>query len=516
MFFKVSAINIDKVNNRLIAKNAIILYFRMFFLMLVSLYTSRVVLQSLGVVDYGIYHVVGGLVALLAIFRDSFNTSVTRYVAYEIGNPKGILNSIFATSLVIQIFIGIVAVCVAETIGLYFFNYVLEIPENRREVAFWCYQLALIDFTIRLLSIPYNSVIVAHERMSVFAYISIIDGLGQLLIAWIIAYSSTDRLLFYSILICTLSIIIRFGNVLYCKSHFEECKGRLIFDKKIFYKMSLFAGWNMIGSTSYQLMTQGVVILLNIYYGIAVNAASAIASKISNVTSLLVNNFTRALNPQIIKTYARGQKNELYSLMFRGSKFSFFLMLYAAIPLLCETKGILDIWLVNVPEHTVTFAKLTIMISMVEVLSNSMETTIIATGDVRKYQIYVRGFGFVVLPMALFFIWLGFMPEMVLVASLLTTIILLIIKVKVLEDQVGMPIVRFIDEVIKKVLLTTLMSLIIPLLLCIIIEESQLRIVIIILFSILNTSFAIYFFGASQSEKTFIFNTASIILRKLR
>lgn len=507
---------IYKVNNKLIAKNTMILYFRMFFLLLISLYTSRVVLRSLGVEDYGIYHVVGGLVALFAIIRDSFNTSITRHLTYEIGAPKGDLRTIFITSILIQSLIAVVIIFLGETVGLWFLFNKLVIPSTRIYIALWCYQFALFDFVIRLLSIPYNSIIIANERISVLAYMSILDGIGQLFIAISISYSSYDKLFFYSFLMCVLSLFMRVVYVFYCKRHFEACCGNWLFNKKIFVNMFSFAGWNMIGSASYQLMTQGINILLNIFYGITVNAASAIASKVGSFLTLLVNNFTRALNPQIIKTYATGQKKDCFNLMFKGAKFSYFLMLFVAIPIFFETQQILEIWLVSVPAHTSAFVKLSIVVTMVEILSNSMETAIVAHGDVRKFQLFVRGVGFIVIPLSLLFIWMGYPPEMIYTATVITTILMLVIKSFVLSEQVGMPLDRYFNEVIIKAIITTLLSVIIPVIICIYMKDSTTRLIIVACFSILNTIVAVYLYGITKLERIILINYINNTLSRIR
>ena len=505
-----------KVDNRVIAKNTLFLYFRMLVLMLVSLYTSRVILQSLGVVDYGIYNVVGGLVALSAILREATRTSIMRYLTCEIGDSGNHLGAIFSTSIIIQLVMSIVIVLIAETIGVWFLLNKMVIPDDRLFAAQCCFHLSLVSFILRLLSIPYDAVIIAHERMSAFAYISILDGLGQLVIAWVIDYNPIDRLVFFSFLSCVLSIFIRGVYLLYCRRYFYESRCFMGFDKKIFKNMCFFTGWNVVGSASYQLMTEGVNLLVNIFFGVTVNAARAIASQVSGAVSVFVGNFTNAINPQIMKSYATGQKEDLFSLIFRGAKFSFFLMLLFAVPLFCETRSILGIWLVSVPEHSVSFVQLSIIVSLLGILSNSMETAAVATGRLRKYQIFVGGSGLLVLPLAWFLLWFGYPPEITYVTTIVVGVIQFVIRIYIVAELIGMSIKSFISEVVVRVFITSVVAFLVPLYLHSYMEESLYGFWIVVFCSILFTLLSIRFFGVTTSEWRTIYGELYRRLEKLK
>ena len=266
----------------------------------------------------------------------------------------------------------------------------MQIPLEHLGAANWCLQFSIITFAINLWSVPYNAAIIAHEEMSVFAYISILEGVGKLLIALCIAYNPFDRLVFYALLIALLSWIIRIVYTNYCKRHFEECTYHFIYDHNLLKRMFAFAGWSFFGAGSWQLMTQGVSLLLNVYFGVAVNAARGVANQVDMAIMQFVNNFTTAVNPQITKSYALGDKSYMFSLMYRGAKFSYFLVLFFAIPIICETDYILGLWLGIVPDHAVTFVRLALIVSMIQVLSNTMITAMLATGDIKKYQIKAK------------------------------------------------------------------------------------------------------------------------------
>lgn len=314
----------NSANNKRIAKNTLLLYVRMLFLMLVSLYTSRVILNALGVDDYGIYNVVGGFVMMFSMLSSSLSAAISRFLTFELGTgDTEKLKRVFSSSVTIQAGIAIVVILIAETIGLWFLNEKMVIPDNRITAANWCYQFSIITFAINLISVPYNAAIIAHERMSAFAYISIVEGLGKLAIAWCIVVSPIDRLVFFAGLVAALAVIIRFIYGLYCKHHFEECIYHFIYDHNLLKQMCGFAGWNFIGSSSGILRDQGINILLNLFFGPSVNASRGIASKVQQTVQNFVGNFLTALTPQITKKYASGNYQDTFKLVFFGAGFHY-------------------------------------------------------------------------------------------------------------------------------------------------------------------------------------------------
>lgn len=503
-------------NNKRIAKNTMLLYMRMLFLMLISLYTSRVVLNSLGVDDYGIYNVVGGVVAMFSVLSGSLSGAISRFLTFELGTGNiENLKKVFSSSITIQLGLALFFILLAETIGLWFLNNKMQIPLERLGAANWCLQFSIITFAINLWSVPYNAAIIAHEEMSVFAYISILEGVGKLLIALCIAYNPFDRLVFYALLIALLSWIIRIVYTNYCKRHFEECTYHFIYDHNLLKRMFAFAGWSFFGAGSWQLMTQGVSLLLNVYFGVAVNAARGFANQVDMAIMQFVNNFTTAVNPQITKSYALGDKSYMFSLMYRGAKFSYFLVLFFAIPIICETDYILDLWLGIVPDHAVTFVRLALIVSMIQVLSNTMITAMLATGDIKKYQIIVGGLGMLVFPMAWLFFYLGLPPETAYLSTIIVFICQLLCRLKMLRDMIGLSPMDYLREVLLKIILVTVLASIIPVMITYMLDENFLRLVAVGLSSIICSVVCIWLIGLNCSERQFVIATINKVKSKL-
>lgn len=331
-------------NNKRIAKNTLMLYFRMILLMLVTLYTSRVVLNALGVEDYGIYNVVGGVVTMFSIISGSLSSAISRFITFELGKGDMTkLKKVFSTSINIQIGISIVFVLLAESIGLWFLNTQMNIPDGRMYAANWVLHFSVATFVINLISVPYNAAIVAHEHMSTFAYVGIFEAVSRLAVALFLVHSPADRLIFFAAMLVVIGFLVRLIYGIYCKRHFEECSYRFIFDRSLMKEMTSFAGWNFMGSTAYLLNTQGVNMLLNIFFGVTINAARGIAVRVDAAVRQLINNFTTAVNPQITKYYASGDREEMQRLMFRSARFSSYLFFIFAIPIGLEAPIILKI-----------------------------------------------------------------------------------------------------------------------------------------------------------------------------
>ena len=343
------------VNNRRIAKNTLLLYFRMLLTMIVSLYTSRVVLNTLGIEDYGIYNVVGGVVAMFSVISGSLSAAITRFITFELGvGNKESLNKVFSSSVTIQIGLALIIVILAEVVGVWFLNVKMNIPDERMVAANWVFQFSLLTFAISLISVPYNACIIAHEKMSAFAYISIFEAAGKLGVAFLIAVSPIDRLIFYAILICCIAIIIRLVYGIYCKRNFEECSYHFIYDGYLLKRMFGFAGWNFLGAASWVLSNHGGNIVINLFCGPAVNAARGIATRVTSAVQGFSQNFMTALNPQITKSYASGDWQYMMTLIYQGARLSFYMLLLISLPVLLNTHYLLEIWLKVVPEHAVT------------------------------------------------------------------------------------------------------------------------------------------------------------------
>lgn len=374
-------------NNKRIAKNTLLLYFRMLFMMAVSLFTSRVVLNTLGVEDYGIYNVVGGIVAMFGFINGSMSSATQRYITFALGKgDKNRLQTVFSTTLQIHTLIAGVIVLLGETIGLWFLYNKMQIPADRMDAAFWVLQCSIIAAVVMIISVPYNADIVAHEKMSAFAYISILEVVLKLAIVYMLLVFSFDKLVLYAFLLLAIQILIRFCYSYYCNKHFEETKYKHVWDKALFKEMTGFAGWSMFGNLAAVLFGQGLNMLLNVFFGPVVNAARGIAVQVQNAVQQFVLNFQMALNPQITKTYAQGEMQEMHKLMYRSARFSFFLLFFLSLPVLFETKFILTVWLKIVPDNTVVFLRIMLCTSLIYTLSNPLIIANQATGKVRKYQ----------------------------------------------------------------------------------------------------------------------------------
>lgn len=347
------------INKNRIAKNTMLLYCRMLFLMIVSLYTSRVILDALGVEDYGIYNAVAGFITMFSMISASISGAISRFITFVLGEGnQQKMNRVFCTALSTQFAIGIIVVILVESLGIWFLNTHMTIPTRRILASNWVLQFALITFILNLWNTPYNACIIAHERMTAFAYIGIFEGLVYLLIALGIKVSPIDNLIFYSSLMCVAAFIIVIVYTIYCKKNFEECKICWSFDKKMFVEIFGFAGWNFVGTTSGLLRDQGINLLFNVCYGPTVNAARGLATQVQSAVGKFTQNFFMAVQPQIIKSYAAKRIDDSHSLVLQSSRLAFILMLALVTPIIFEADYILGLWLKSVPEYTVSFVRI--------------------------------------------------------------------------------------------------------------------------------------------------------------
>ena len=503
-------------NNKRIAKNTLLLYVRMLLLMLVSLYTSRVNLNALGVVDFGIYGVVCGVVGMFYIVSNALVGSINRFLAFEIGaHNQERLNSIFCTAKGIQSILVCVVLLLAETIGLWFLNNKMVIPPERLVAANWIYQFSTMSFCLDLLVIPYTADIIAHEKMSAFAYISILTAIGKLIVAWTILISPIDRLIWFGALILVNSTIIRFVYIYYCKHHFEECRSSFRFDKSIWKEMFSFAGWNFIGTIAAIFRDQGGNILINLFAGPATNAARSIANQVNSAVSGFADNFQTAIKPQIIKSYARGNFEYLHNLIFQGARFSYYILLILAMPILCNTHYILQLWLGIVPESAVLFVQLILVLTMSESLAGPLITAMLATGNIRDFQIIVGGLNLLNLPLSYLSLRLGAIPEIVVMISIIISICCEMVRVLLLRKMIKMSIRAFLIHVYFNVIAVSIVACILPVYLHSTIEETFGSFILNIVIAIVCTIFSIIFVGCNYRERRIVYCKTKEICKKL-
>lgn len=501
-------------NNKRIAKNTLILYVRMFFTMAISLFTSRIVLQTLGVENYGIYNVVGGIITMLSFINGGMVAATQRYLTFGIGKDDIIhLKKVFSTSLQIHFIIALLIVLLGETVGLWFLYEKLVIPPERMTAAVWVYQCSIVASVVNIMSVPYNAVIIAHEKMSAFAYISILEVVLNLIIVYLLYIVQWDKLIAYAILILFLHLTIRFVYTQYCNKHFEESHYQHSIDKALFKEMFTFAGWSFWGNFAGVLYTHGLNMMLNIFFGPVVNASRGIAVQVQGAVQRFVTNFQVALNPQITKNYAGGNLAQMHSLMFRSARFSFYLLYFIALPILLETHYILNIWLQTVPPDAVVFTRWMIAISLIYTFANPCVIANQATGKVKLYQMVVGMILLLILPISYVVLKLGAPAYSVFIVHFCVEMVAQIARMYMLRKLIKLPIRRYLKHIYLPVTLVVIISFIIPFYLHSQLEEGLMRLIVIGLGSVISVFLTIILVGLTREERDFFFQKMFKILR---
>lgn len=506
----------QSANNKRIAKNTLMLYIRMLFLMVISLYTSRVILKALGVEDYGIYNVVGGFVSMFSMISTSLAGAISRYLTFSLAKDSHKrLREVFSTSILIQLALCVILLILAESIGVWFINTKMVIPTERLVAANWVFQISVLTTMINLISVPYNSLLIAHERMSAFAYIGIYEGLVKLLIAFAIIYSPIDSLIFYALLMFILSASVRLLYGYYCNKHFPESKFKFIFDKSLLKGMFGFAGWNFIGTTSGVLRSQGINILINVFCGPAVNAARGIAMQVNTAVSSFSSNFTTAVRPQITKSFAVGDKSTYENLVMKSSKFTFYILMILCIPLITDADFIINKWLVEVPEYTIEFVCVILLLTMVDSYSTSLVVLLLATGKIKKYQILVGSIQLLNFPLAYILLKLGFNPVATVASVIFISIICMVTRLCLLKGMVQFPTTQFYVRVVLRtiVIFGMCFAVIIPTKQLIKMEGWVGFAVNVVMIETVCIAF-IYLFGLTKSERDFVMSYVRKVVKR--
>lgn len=500
--------------NKRIAKNTAMLYIRMLFILGVSLYTSRIVLNTLGVEDYGIFNVVGGVISMFSFLSGAMSRSVQRFISFELGKGNyDQLKKVFAMSMNALGIIALIILVLSETVGLWFLNNKLIIPSDRMVAANWVYQFSIFSFLVLILSVPYNALIIAHEKMNVYAYVSIVEVILKLLIVFMLQWFGYDKLKLYAVLIFTVSLLVRIIYGLYSKRNFEESKYFFYWDKKLFKTLLSFTGWNLWGNAAVVMYSQGINILLNIFFGPAINASRGIAYQINSAVSGFVGNFLTAMNPQIVKSYAEGDIKYMHNLLRQGAKYSFFLLYFLSLPILLETEIVLKIWLKTVPDYTVIFSRLVLINLLIASLSEPLVTAAQASGKIKIYQITVGGLLLLILPVSYVFLKNGFPPQSTLYITIFFTILVLFARLSIVRNLISLSIRRFLIDVIFPVSVITVLALIIPLSIFNFMHPGIIRFLIIVFTSGICVLISVYFFGIGLSEKKILKSKIRYILK---
>ena len=504
-------------NNKRIAKNTFVLYVRMLFLMVIGLYTSRVVLQVLGVEDFGVYNVVGGFVALFSVLSQSLSSAASRFLTFELG--KGNLQklcTVFSTTLIIHIILALVILFLAEIIGVWFVNTKMVIAPERLSAANWVFQFSLLTFCINLITVPHQASVIAHEKMDAFAFISVLEGVGKLLICILLMVSPIDRLVFYALLMFIIQFFCRSLFYLYCRRNFGECRFSMVYDGGLLKEISGFVGWNMIGSSSAILRNQGINVLLNLFFGPVVNAARALANQVMNVVNGFVENFVMAVRPQITKSYANGEHDYMMTLIFYGSRLSYYMLLVVCMPILMNTDYLLNIWLTRVPDDSALFIQLTLVFTMIETISSPLITAQQATGHIRNYQIVVGGFQLMNFPVSYAILKLGGEPEMVLYVAITLAICSLLARLYMLRKDVRLDVVSFVCQVLLNVLLVTAVSTVLSVLVGQMADDSFMFFIISSFLYVIIPLFTILYVGCRRQERLFIYEKINAFVKRKR
>ena len=448
-------------NNKQIAKNTSVLYLRMIIVLLIGLYSSRVILNSLGVVDYGIYNAVGGLVVMFSYIDSALSQATTRFYSYELPHGDDRVNTIFNTSIVIQIAFAFIIIIIAETIGLWLVNNKMVIPNERLYEANWVYQFSIATTVITILSVPFNAAITSHERMSVYAILSMSDAILKLIVAIMIVKSHMDNLVFYGLGLMVISVLIFVTKIYFCFSNFNEVRFCNNFSRKLLKKMFSFVGWNFFGATAGISVSQGLNFIINIFFGPAINAARGIAFQVQGAINQFVTNINLAVNPQIIKRYSVGEIESMFRLVFFASKISFLLLSIVSIPIIIDTPYVLELWLKNVPEYTVLFTRLMLIYMLTVAVTYSVNISAQASGNIKMVQIAEGIIILMNIPCVLLLFYLDLPAYTSFLSMILFSVLALIAKLYILHNTIGFPVKRYLKEVIYRLLVVSVFFVIV-------------------------------------------------------
>ena len=492
-------------NNKRIAKNTLILYIRMFVFMAIGFYTSRVILNTLGVEDYGVYNVVGGIVTMFTFINGALASATSRNITFELGTGnKEKLRAVFGTGLTIHGIVSLIIILAAETIGLWLFYQKMQIPVDRMDAAMWVYQLSVLSAALSIMMVPYNAAIIAHEKMSAFAWITLLDAILKLVIVFLLVVIPYDKLIIYALLFFLVSVVDQLIYVIYCFKHFPESHSGFLWNNIILKEMSSFAGWSLFGNLAGVAFTQGVNILLNIFFGPVVNAARGVAVQVQSIVQQFIRNFQVALNPQITKSYAANELGEMHKLMFRSARFSFLLMFFISLPVLLETNFLLVIWLKIVPENTVLFFRLIMCTSLIYATANPLIIANQATGIVKNYQIVCGCILLTILPISYLVLKLGAPAYSLFVVHFVVEAVAQFARMYMMRHLIDLPVSAYMKQIYLPLLGVIVTSAILPLGVHCALDEGVLRFLAVGAVSVLSVGLASWTLGLTQNERRFL------------
>ena len=483
------------------------LYIRMFLTMIVSLYATRVVLRALGEQDYGIYNVVGGIVVLFSFLSRVLASASQRYFAFEMGRKDyERLKQVFSITQILYVIVIIIIVLASESLGLWFLHSKATIPADRMFAANWIFQFSVISFSLSLFTTPYQADIIAREKMDVYAYIGILEAVLHLLLALALQFIpfSADLLIVYGIMVLFNSVVVHGSYMVYALKRYEESRFKFYWESKLAKEILSYSGWNLFGAMAGVARSQGINMLINVFFNPAINAARGVAYQINNAINQFANNFYTAVRPQVTKNYAKGDITATLSLVFSSSKLTYYLLLFVAVPIMVFAEPILDMWLSTVPDHTLLFTELVIIVALVDSISNPLMTLAQATGRIAVYQAVVGSLLLLNLPISYIFLKMGYPAEVTMVVAIFIAVISLIARLIILRHLIAFPVRKYVSQVLVKVSLPTILSFVLVYLLKIGVfpaSDSVLLFLTKLAFAVCLTVAAILATGLNKREK---------------
>lgn len=508
---------ISKEENKKIVKNTIFLYIRMLLTIVVNLYAIRVIWKVLGVDNYGIYGLVGGIVTMFSFLNNAMVASSQRFISFELGrNNQERLHNIFCISVTIHILLAAGIILLAETAGLWLLNEKLNIPASRMYAANWVFQCSVLAFAVNVISVPYNACIVAHEHMKAYGYFGILEVLLKLLIVFLLLLLPFDKLISYALLVLSVTILMRFIYGYYCRKFFPECRYRYVTDHHIMRDMFSFAGWSFVGNLGFSVRDQGLNIVLNFFFNVVANAARNITNNIGGVISGFAQSFQMAINPQLTKRYAAGEIDSMIKLLFSGCKYSAILMMIVVIPFLFATEQVLRLWLDDIAPYTVGFMQLVLIMLLFDSMASPITTALQATGRIKWFQIMISIIMVANIPFAWIWIKQDHNPYIVLYVSIITAIVALVVRLYLLKREIGISLRKFFFRVIVRVALVCLLSGIIVWWIHSMFETTFGQLVVFSILSVISIAIISFVFGLDSHEKKVALQYTKKVYEKFR
>ena len=504
-------------NNKRIAKNTMALYIRTFITMIVSLYTSRIMLQALGVDNYGINNVVGGIVAMSSLITGAVTSSITRFITYVLGeSDMERMKKVFSTSVNVMIAISTIAVIALEFVGIWFLTSKADIPDGRMVAAHWVLQCSIVTLVLNLISQPYNATIIAHEHMSIYAYMSIVEVTLKLAVCFVIKAFDGDRLILFALLNTGIALGMRLFYSWYCSRHFDEAKYNFkLFDKSFFKEMSQFTGWYLVGNAVWVFNTQGVNMLINVFFGVALNAARGVAVSVTSAITTFVNNFTVAFIPQITKSYASKDMDRVFFLVFQGTKFTWFLIFIFIVPVFWEADTLMKLWLGEPPAYASLFLKFALFESWSIIISFALHNVILASGQLKRVQLRIAIYTSFIFPVTWLCYSLGAPVWISYVVFILLNTTAKGFTLSELKRIVDFPVLSFMKECVLRCVIVTSIAFVVPGICVYLIPQSTARFFFVVSVSIVWTLLCEFLLGLSKNERSLVINVGKKTVNKL-